>query len=180
MQIDARVHFYAIVVPAIEAYKQAETELMRAIVDKHDEDAQTKARYSALRQGGAAAIFLHHFSDIVARRPPENLPNFEGNVASVRKWLSELSSQEHGTNNVALLGDIADALKHAVLTYRLPREVEEAGQVLAVARRYGTGRYGEGKFSGVDEVWVLSRSGKRPLRSILSSVRAVWERALAI
>ena len=179
MQIDAREHFKEIVVPAIAAYQQAETELTRTIIEKDSDEAQQKARYAALRLGGAAAIYLHHFSDIVATRPIPNLPNFERNVGSVRKWLTDESLQQSGASDVTLLADIADALKHAVLTYKLPREVEEAGQVLSISRGYGTGRFGEGKYGGIDEVWVLAKSGKRSLSSVLGSVRAAWEHALA-
>jgi hypothetical protein len=94
-------------------------------------------------------------------------------VREVREWIVT-----KGADDLALLGDVADALKHAVLTQWLPREVEEAGQVLAAGRGYGTGRYGEGKYGGVDEVWILGRSGTRSLSAVLQSVRTVWRKEL--
>ena len=128
MQLDAREHFKEIVNPAIADYEQAEAELTGA-VQTEDDGLTQAARFKALRLGGAAVIFLHHFADIVAKRPPPGLPDFEGQVSRVRKLL-----QANGANDIMLLGDAADALKHAILTQRLPREVEEAGQVVAVGR----------------------------------------------
>lgn len=169
MQIDAREHFREIVSAAISEYEQAETELSAA-TKAADADRIQTARFRALRLGGAAAIYLHHFADIVAKRPPEGLPNFRSSVVQVRDFL-----QAKGAQDLVILGDAADALKHAVLTYRLPREVEEAGQVLVVSRGYGVGRYGEGKFGGAEQVWLMARSGQRPLASVLREVCAVWE-----
>nr|WP_312990643.1 hypothetical protein [Brevundimonas diminuta] len=57
----------------------------------------------------------------------------------------------------------------------MPKEVEEAGQVLVVGREYGVGRYGEGKFGSTEQVWLLARSGQRPFTPVLREVGAVWE-----
>ncbi len=172
MQLDAREHFKEIVGQAISEYEQAEAEL--SVASRAADVRRTQmARFRALRLGGSAAIFLHHFADIVAKRPPPGLPDFEGSVVRVRELL-----QAEGAKDLTILGDAADALKHAILTHRLPREVEEAGQVVAVGREYGVGRYGEGKFGGADHVWLLARSGQRPLTAVLRDVSAVWERLL--
>lgn len=169
MQFDAREHFKEIVCAAISEYAQAERELSVA-TEADDKNRIQTARFRALRLGGAATIYLHHFADIVAKRPLEGLPDFKSSVTQVREFL-----QAKGAKDLAVLGDAADALKHAVLTHRLPREVEEAGQVLVVSRGYGVGRYGEGKFGGAEQVWLLARSGQRPLTSVLREVSAVWE-----
>ncbi len=179
MQIDTRLHFQAIILPAIAAYGAAEVNLTKVIVEKQTQN-ETTAGFTALREGGAAALYLHHFSDIVAKRPVNGLPDFNGKVKAVREWLGSNCLASRGTNDVELLGDVADALKHAVLTQHLPREVEEAGQVLAVGRGYGTGGYGEGKYGGVNEVWILGRSGIRPLTSVLNSVSDLWQHNLGI
>jgi hypothetical protein len=178
MQIDARDHFEAIVVPSIEAYEEAEASLSRAINEDTPYLEKELARYSALRLGGAAALYLHHFADIVANRGLPPLPEFNGNVRAALEHLAQTSRTNFGTSDVELLGDIADATKHSVLTRRLPREVEEAGQVLTIARGFGDGPYGEGKYGGVDEVWVLARSGRRPLSKILRSVQEAWVAAM--
>lgn len=174
MQIDVHDHFEAIVMPAAEAYQQAERDLTQAVVNEVSEPELVRARFAALRQGGAAALYLHHFADIVATRGTPRLPDFKDDVAATRRWLADLSRSLSGESDVELLGDVADALKHSVLTRHLPREVEEAGQVLTIARGFGTARFGDGKFGGMDEVWILGRSEPRSLNAILDSVIAVW------
>ena len=173
MQLDSIIHFNEIVLPAINEYDQAEEALSRAACNKTPE--LVSARYTALRHGASAAIFLHHFADIVAHRPPGNIPDFEGDVGKVRQWL-----KQYGADDVNLLRDVADALKHAVLNPDRPRDVPKAEAVIAIGRAYGAGRYGEGKFGGTDEVWIFANSGQRALSAILWSVRDAWTRALAL
>jgi hypothetical protein len=170
MQFDAGIHFNKIVCPSIDDYFAAEDALTVAATSSNGLE---EARYRALRLGAAAAIFLHHFSDVIASRPPENLPDFHGDVGKVRAWLTNF-----GTTEVTILRDTADALKHAVLDPNRPRDVQHSGLVLTTARGYGLGRYGEGKYGGVDEVWILANSGMRPLTAVLRSVRQAWCDAL--
>jgi hypothetical protein len=138
MQLDPREHFREIVEPAIADYQQAEADLSRAALGGDKMEIQ-RASLRALRLGGVAVLYLHHFADMVARRTPSGLTDF---------------------------------------SKRVPREVEEAGQVLIARRGYGRGAFGEGKFGGVDEVWILARSGQRPLTEVLTFVRDVWAKAL--
>lgn len=179
MRIDAIPHFENIVLPAIRAYFDAEVDLTRTF-EGAAADAQAAAGYAALRQGGAAVFYLHHFVDIIAHRPAPMLPDFHGSARAARDWLAQFSGEHLGHSDVGLLTDICDALKHSVLTHNLPREVEEADQVLAVARGYGVGRFGEGKYGGGEEVWVLARSEPRPLGAILTSVSKAWSLALSV
>ena len=59
--------------------------------------------------------------------------------------------------DVELCGDVADALKHAVLTQRLDvRQVRESDAVIALSTGYGELAFGEGKLGGV----ILNRPGK--------------------
>jgi hypothetical protein len=172
MQLEAGIHFNEIVCPAIDEYLAAEEALTAAAVSGDGLDA---AKFRALRLGAAAAISLHHFSDVIAHRPPENLPDFGGDVGRVRAWLAG-----YGTNEVGILRDTADALKHAILDPNRQRDVQHSGLVLTTQRGFGMGNCGEGKYGGVDEVWILASSGMRPLTAVLKSVRAAWLAALTI
>lgn len=172
MQFEAGTHFNEIVRPAIDEYLAAEKALTAAALSGVGLEA---AKYKALRLGAAAAIFLHHFSDVIAHRPPDNLPDFEGDVGKVRAWLAG-----YGTSEVGILRDTADALKHAVLHPNRQRDVQHSGLVLTTQRGYGMGRFGEGKYGGTDEVWILANSGMRPLTAVLNSVRDAWLAALTV
>jgi hypothetical protein len=178
MQIGSIDHFYEIVVPAVLDYEAAENALTQAITSNADDATKSKSRFAALRFGGAAAIYLHHYSDIIAYRPPPNLPNFNGNVGDARAWIGSCMEKRVKENLIPLLRDTADALKHSTLIYGLPREVEERNQVLAVSRGYGEAIFGEGKYGGIDEVWLLGKCAKRPLRLVLSRVAKTWDAAL--
>lgn len=172
MQFEAGIHFYEIVCPAIDDYLAAEDALTTAALS---DNGLEQAKYKALRLGASAAISLHHFSDVVANRPPENVPDFQGDVGKVRTWLADF-----GTADVPILRDTADALKHAVLNPDRARDVQHAGLVLTTQRGYGMGRFGEGKYGGADEVWILASSGMRALTAVLRSVRDAWLNALTV
>lgn len=172
MQFDASIHFSKIVCPAIDDYLAAEDALTSAA---QSGDGLSEARYKVLRLGASAAILLHQFSDVIAHRSPENIPNFNGDVSKVREWLAG-----RGATDVGILHDTADALKHAVLKPNRERDVPHSGLVMTVTRGYGEAGYGEGKWGGVEEVWILANSGKRPLTSILRSIRGAWLAALTV
>jgi hypothetical protein len=174
MQFEAGIHFTEIVCPTISDYLEAEGKLTIAVKKENDSELES-AKFNALRLGAAAAIFLHHFSDVVANRPPENVPDFKGDVGKVRTWIATF-----GTGDVPILRDTADALKHSVLNPDRSRMVQHSGLVLTTHRGYGLGRFGEGKFGGVDEVWILSTSGMRPLTAVLKSVQHAWVKALGL
>lgn len=44
------------------------------------------------------------------------------------------------------------------------------------SRAYGEGRFGEGKYGGTEQVYVLAKSGKRALTSVLQNVIDAWRR----
>lgn len=57
-----------------------------------------------------------------------------------------------------ILRDLAKANKHAKLTRHSP-SVQDSGQVTSAAKGYGAGRYGEGRFGGVNQVFVTDETG---------------------
>lgn len=179
MQLGWEQHFIEIVIPAWQAYLHAEDQLTRAIVDGGDVD---RARFDALRGGGAAVFYLHHFADIVAAERPAFLPDDVRSVAEVQQWLAancRMLRTDADSLDVSLLGDIADALKHSHLTRRLDeRDVATRDAVVVVGSGFGTLGYGEGKYGGIDQVLILANSGTRPLTSILQNVIDAWRTAM--
>jgi hypothetical protein len=182
MQLPWDEHFFEIVVPAWQAYRAAEQRLSRTSSDD-DAGQMNRARYDVLREGGAAAFYVHHFAEIVVRAQPPWLPSEAANLADARAWLSQRCTMLRTDNPVAdvsLLGDVADALKHAILTRHADRrEVSSNDAVLVVASGFGELNFGEGKFSG-EQAIILAKSGKRALSSILQNVIDAWRRAAQI
>ena len=69
MQFDWMTHFERIVIPAWQAYLATEERLTEAVIAEDQENIE-RLSYEVLREGGAAAIYLHQFSDIVFNRRP--------------------------------------------------------------------------------------------------------------
>ena len=181
MHLDWRVHFDKIVLPTVKEYFLSERELSAACSGQHPD--LDHFRFEALRRAGAASFYLHHFSDVVANEWPEFLPSpgEYDRLKKVRDFVSErcfYSRSEEPSNDVHLLGEVADALKHSVLTRRTAkREILGKDQVLIVGRGFGTLRHGEGKYGGVEEVFIQGRSGTRAFSNVLHNVLDAWCRA---
>ena len=175
MQLGWELHFIEIVIPAWQQYLRAEDQLTRTIEEEANVE---RARFDALREGGAAAFYLHHFADIVAAERPHFLPDHVRSVGQVQQWVApncRMLRSETPSNDVSLLGDIVDALKHSHLTRRLDeRDVAARDAVVVIGSGMGELGYGEGKHGGIDQVLILANSGTRPLSSILQNVIDAW------
>lgn len=179
MQLPWDEHFFEIVIPAWQAYLAAEAELTAA--HRGGVAAEmSRARYKALREAGAASFFLHHYAEIVLRARPPWLPHEIKNLGEVRKLASAHCTRlrsDAQIDDVGLLHDVADALKHAVLTRNPDRRMVAANEAVLVSRTgYGGGRFGEGKFGGAEQVLVLAKGDQRALSAVLQNVVDAWRR----
>lgn len=183
MQLPWDEHLYEIVIPAWQAYLTAEHRLTDAI-NSGNEGATKRAGYDALREGGAATIYLHHFAEIVMRARPDWLQEDIGSARELWRWVSGhctmLRTDRH-VADVELCGDVADALKHAILTRNVDvRQIRENDAVLALGTGYGELSYGEGKSGGMQQVIILANSGTRALSSVLQNVIDAWRRSAGL
>jgi len=88
---------------------------------------------------------------------------------------------ERKVADVDLCGDVADALKHPILTRNLDaRQIRGSDAVLALSTGYGELAYGEGKYGGTQQVLVLANSGTRALSSVLQNVIDAWRRSAGL
>jgi len=183
MQLPWDEHFFEIVLPAWQAYLASEADLTSA-TNSGDEAASSRARYRALREAGAASFYLHHFAEIVLRARPKWLPDDVTSLAQLREWLSShctaLRTIDPSTD-VQLLGDVADALKHGILTRSPEKRLVAANEAILISETgYGGGRYGEGKFGGAEQVLILSKDGQRALSAVLQNVVDAWRRSAGL
>ncbi len=177
MQLPWNEHFFEIVIPAWQGYLLAEKRLSAAIIKQ--ESDPVRCGYDALREGGAAAIWVHHFAEIVLRARPVWLPKDIQTPKEIYEWLSAFCTYlrtERPANDVRLLWNVADALKHAVLTRTPPEHLHISGNeaVLVLSNVYGSGNFGEGKYGGVLEVTILTNDGRRALSGVLQNVIDAW------
>lgn len=164
MQLDWKDHFNRIVLRALDAYTDAEARLIAAQVAGGDVEL---ARFDALREGGAAATYLHHFSDLILNRRPPQLPAATRNIDDVREWLARHCNP---ADDVKLLRDLVDALKHAELVHRLnDRQVPANAAVLVT---------GSTQSGGEVVIVALNSGGARELAALLNQVRIAWRNAL--
>ncbi|MEC5293456.1 MULTISPECIES: hypothetical protein [unclassified Aurantimonas] len=177
MNLGWQAQFDNIVLPAWASYLDAETALSAAH-EGGSEKVIEVARYRALREGGSVSFYLNHYADIVANEQPPQLPADVGTVRDVRAWVAgncRYLRSGGPIDDVQLLADVADALKHAKLTRRPDeRQVEANDAVLVAGQGWGEGPSGEGKFGGYDQVLVLAKSGTRVLSAILQNVFDAW------
>lgn len=183
MQLQWDEHFLEIVVPAWQDYLGAETNLSSAINGGTD-ILKRAARYRALRFGGAASFYVHHFAEIVQRARPDWLPHTVTDLGTIRTWVAghctALRSDTLVTD-MKLIHDVADALKHAELTLKPERRLVSANDAVLVSRAgYGGGDYGEGKYGGAEQVLILSKGGPRALSGVLQNVIDAWRRAAGL
>ncbi|RYD32524.1 MAG: hypothetical protein EOP85_21655 [Verrucomicrobiaceae bacterium] len=167
-------------IPAWQAYLGAEKELTAAR-RTNDQTALRAAKLKALREGGAATLYLHHFVEIVVAESPAWLPKVK-DYRAAQDWLEGFCfalRSETPSKDVRLLGDVADALKHSRLR-SAERTVSSRDAVLAVESGYGEVPYGEGKYGGTDQVLILAKSGKRPLSTVLQNVVDAWRRVAGL
>jgi hypothetical protein len=109
-------HFDEIVIPAWQAYLAAEGRLTDAINAKN-ENASKRAGYDALREGGAATIYVHHFADVVMRARPDWLPDMLRSPRELRRWVSGYCTMlraDRQVTDVELCGDVADILRRPI------------------------------------------------------------------
>lgn len=181
MNLGSEMHFREIIIPAWQSYLRSERRLTDAHKDAGDAN---RAGFDALRKGGAASLYLHHFSDIVLHERPSFLPEDAKNIRSVRNWVSgkcTMLRSEFACRDVKILADVADALKHSHLTHSPnDREVSDRNAVLAIGSDWGEMALGEGKYGGDYQVLILTKSGKRALSSVLQNVVDAWRRAMGL
>lgn len=183
MQLPWDEHFFEIVIPAWQAYLRAEQELSQAIASG-DEGRLNRARYDALREAGSAVFYLHHFGDVALRARPHFLPDHVRTPGQVVDWLAPHCTMLRTARpiaDVALVRDVADALKHSILTRHLDqRQVAVAEAVLVLSTGYGQLAVGEGKFGGVEQIVVLTSAGPRALSCALQNAVDAWRRVAGI
>lgn len=180
----AIAHFDEIILPAIESYFEAENCLSSA-VQAGDEKVINTTRLMVMRTARTAAIELHQFSDRVAKLCPAWGPGHGQSVEQVRQWLrvvhaAAISSDR--SDEVLVLQDIADAMKHAQLDHAprgRERFVDTDKAVLFFGSGFGEFGFGEAKYGGVEQVMVVQSDGtKRLLSSTLDIVKSAWLRAM--
>ena len=142
MQLSWEEWFLEIVIPAWQAFLTAEQGLTNA--SQEGDDAKVKrAGYIALREGGAAAFYVHHFAEVVACEQPSWLP-VGMDESGIGCWLGTFCTNLRTgqvVQDVSLLCTVANALKHASLRNK-SRQISTRDDVVVTVAAFGKLNFG--------------------------------------
>jgi hypothetical protein len=161
-------HMARVVRPALRKYLEAEQALTLAL------ETKTPSVIDATRgevglAGRQAVDVLHHLADFVLKEPSAALPPFV-KIDDVRTAVDAkcqyLRNGKH-VDDVVLLRDTADAFKHQ-RPDRPSARVAASGDVAPVSVGFGSIKFGEGKYGGVEQLIISMKNGdRRALSSVL-------------
>lgn len=171
-------HLNRTIRPALRSYAAAEAALTTAQVAK-DEVATAAAREAAMLAARQAVDVLHHLADFVWKEPDPALPTFSGLDevrAAVRNHCFFLREPSVPIDDVTLLRDVAVALKH----HRPDRgSVASSQDIVTIGSGWGTMRYGEAKWGGIEQVIVVRKDGsQRAVIGVCQNVFDAWMEVL--
>jgi hypothetical protein len=159
--------------PVLRKYIEAEQSLTKAL-ETRDPVAIDAARESAELAGRQAVDLLHHLADFVLEEPTLALPTFT-DMAAVRAAVDarcEFLRNGKYVDDVKLLRDVAVAFKH-----HRPKigRIAVSSDIAPIGIGFGECRYGKGKYGGVEQIVVTTKTGdRRALSSVLQNVFDAW------
>jgi hypothetical protein len=165
-----------------EAYRIAEDHL--TVEDQNDDAvALHDASENALAAGMNAAVASYHMADNIWEQHKGGAPTYgKSSLADYRAYLDANFCLYSATQNIwpelAVLGALADAHKHYQLRSSA-RPISSSHDTLVCQRGFGLGPYDEGKFGGVAEVWIVTKTGIRALGMVLFNVNRMWAAEIA-
>lgn len=154
-QLNIQTHWERLILPSSHALDLAETELTRAH-NYGDADAVKVATYDGLRLGMTAAMFVYHFHEVVLDR--KSLFPLPAGKEAIRAIISGATSTPNGDarpDDHRILGEVANAVKHAELRDPNIIHVNKRGRVLAVTEN-AQQVFAEGKPGGTPQVVILT------------------------
>lgn len=166
-------HFDSVVRLALRNYARAEDALTDA-VSFGDQEAADDARQAVMLAARQAVDVLHHFADFVLKEPSTfsfaEIEDVRAALAAQCVFLRTTTAAD----DVTLLRDVADAFKHHKPD-RPSASVAVSTDVIPAGRGWGTLRWSEGKWGGVEQVILTIRNGdRRALSSVLQNVFDAW------
>lgn len=159
--------------PTLRNYIEAEHALTRALKTT-DPVAIDAARDAAELAGRQAVDLLHHLADFVFEERSPSLPTFVdlGAVRAAVDAKCEFLRNGKPVDDVNMLRDVAVAFKH-----HRPRtgRIAVSTDIAPVGIGFGSLSWGEGKYGGVEQIIISTKTGdRRALSSVLQNVFDAW------
>ncbi|MES0100516.1 hypothetical protein [Mesorhizobium sp. M0019] len=175
-------HWKWLVTPSVQNFVTSE-ELLRQINMEQDGELFRQVSYETLRLGMVGAIFLHHFAEVALER--DAFARFNPtptNKAQVRQLIANCAVDAAGNprpDDHKVLGEAADAIKHAELTSPQIIHVPKTGRVIEIALTPPTIHL-EGRPDGEAQVLIITNAGSRSLSAIMHNVVRGWNALLGL
>ncbi|MCF1495866.1 hypothetical protein GOZ83_06510 [Agrobacterium vitis] len=176
------LHWQRLVCPSVHQFLESE-DLLQISEVSGDADFVRHTGYETLRLGMVSAIFLYHFSEVVLERnalagrtPPIT------NKTGVRKLISKATHAADGDprpDDYKIIGEVADAVKHAELTSEAIVHVPKKGRVIEISQQQPT-LFPEGQPAGTPQVLIVTKAGSRSLRALVENVARGWVVTLGV
>ncbi|TPQ31532.1 hypothetical protein C2U70_23830 [Bradyrhizobium guangdongense] len=159
--------------PALRNYIEAEHALTRAL-ETRDAATIDAARDAVDLAGRQAVDLLHHLADYVFEEKTVALPAFAdmGAVRAAIDGKCEFLRNGQHVDDVDLLRDVAVAFKH-----HRPKSgrISSSNDIAPGGVGFGQCRWGEGKYGGVEQIIVATKTGdRRALSSVMQNVFDAW------
>lgn len=181
---DAARFFDKQVTPEFRHFIASENALTQAVLHGTPDELEN-ARDGVMQAAWNAATKAHQMGDYVWAEKPSWMPSSVTGLRGLRDWLQDTHCRmlrgSAQADDIDLLGNVADAFKHAVLTKpsKVPRRISSAAGTITSSTGFGRMAFGEGKFGGMEQVIVtLSDGSERALSSILQNVVDAWRKAM--
>ncbi len=172
------VHWERLVLPSIRGFIEHE-DLLHAVAAGDDAGLTRDVSYETLRVGMVGAIFLYHFAEVALER---------GALAAVtsragaRQLISNAAVAANGDprpDDHKVLGEVADAIKHAELNSPSILHVPKKGRAIEISQS-APSIFSEGQPAGIPQVVITTRTGTRSLRALFENVGRGWNAILGL
>ncbi|MBA1143088.1 hypothetical protein [Mesorhizobium neociceri] len=177
------IHWERLVLPTVRGFADAENLLQGYALSADDVELVRDTSYEVLRLGMAGAIFMYHFSEVALERDA-----LAGKIPSgaTKKDVWQLvannavaANGDPRPDDQKVLGEVADAIKHAELTSNQILHVAKKSRVIEISHDAPT-LFPEGQPAGVPQVIIPTQSGSRSLRALFENVARAWHTILGL
>jgi hypothetical protein len=176
------LHWRRLVLPSVRDFVHSE-DLLHVSEASDDAEFVRDTGYETLRLGMVSAIFLYHFAEVALERnalagihPPITTK------AGVWRLITNATVSAKGDprpDDHKILGEVADAIKHAELNSQYIVHVPKRNRVIEISHGAPT-IFAEGQPAGVPQVVIVTQAGTRSLRALLENVGRGWNALLGL
>lgn len=175
------VHWERLVLPSVRGFNDSE-DLLQHIIAGDNAKLARDVSYETLRLGMVGAIFLYHFAEVaLERKALATIKPPPADKAAARHLISNATVAANGDSRPddhKILGEVADAVKHAELTSAAILHVPKRNRVIEIS--HAGSSISEGLPAGVPQVLIVTHGGTRSLRALMENVCRGWTNLLGL